>query len=185
MSNDDQDLRKSLPEPMSRAKKILKWAGIISTGLATMLTPLVVMYVEVKPQVEEAKSNVDDGYEAIVPAIVEIQEILSEATAWADDTDDELHEMIADHDSMERRLTRCETYIEVLSLRSGNPRAPAPVEDSLVSLMVPEREPDDPPVQQTAKYKLPKNMSAAKKKVDARKKAGCAPGDPLCGDLFD
>jgi hypothetical protein len=185
MGNDDQDLRKSIPEPMSKTKRILKWAGIISTGLATVLTPLIVMYVEVKPSVEEAKADVSTGYEAIVPAIVEIQGILSEATAWADDTDDELRELEADRDSMDERLIRCEAYIDILSSRRNFPSAPA--RPDVMASITPESQPtpDEHPVQQTAQYKMPKNIKNAKRKVEARKKAGCLPGDPLCGALFD
>lgn len=183
METNDQELQSALPPVMSKTKRILKWLGIISTGIATVLTPLIIMYVEVKPQVDEAKDEAESGYEAVVPAIVEIQSILNDAKAWAEDTDIELRTIEADQKSMEKRLARCEAYIDVLSTSRRFPRAPAPPPEDLTSRAPEPRTPDEPPVQQTAKYKLPKSIGGAKKKADARKKAGCAPGDPLCGEL--
>jgi len=183
MGKDEKDLQSALPPVMSKTKRIFKWLGIISTGLATVLTPLIIMYVEVKPEVDEAKEEAESGYEAVVPAIVEIQSILNDAKAWAEDTDVELRTIEADQKSMEKRLSRCEAYIDVLSTSRRFPRAPAAPPEALTSAPPEPRGPDESPVQQTAQYKLPKSIGGAKRKVDARKKAGCKPGDPLCGDL--
>lgn len=169
---------------LNKTKKFFKWGGIVSGGLVAMLTPLIVMYVEVKPQVDEATANAEGGYEAIVPAVMEIQSILNESKEWAEDTDAELRSVISGQKEIEKRLARCEAYIDLLGDRRGLPSAPDPIEDDFpVSIETDPRRPNGSPVQQKAQYEIPKSIGGAKAKVDARKKAGCAPGDPLCGVL--
>jgi len=180
----DQDV-----EIVKNTKRWVKIGGIISGGLVTILTPLIVMYVEVKPQVDEASAGASSSYEAIVPAIVEMQNILNEATDWAEGTDedlDEVMERIGDIDEMDRRLIRCETYIELLSQRSSFPRAPDLVEAGpagMISMSFPDEPDPEHHVQQRAQYEIPKNFKNAKAKASARSAAKCSPDDPLCGGL--
>lgn len=178
-------------EIIKKTRTWVKVGGIISGGLVTILTPLIIMYAEVKPQVDEAQSSAESSVEALAPAIVEIQGILDEATAWAEDADEDLGIVMDKMESLtdlDRRLVRCETYIEALSQRRSFPRAPAPVEPEydepdMVSSLFPEDPEPHRQVQQKARYKVPTSLKGAKAKVNARNAAKCAPDDPLCGEL--
>lgn len=172
-------------EMVKKTKTWVKVGGIISGGIVTILTPLIVMYVEVKPQVDEAQAGASSSYEAIVPAIVEMQDILDEAAEWSEGTDeylDEVEERFSDLDAMDRRLVRCETYIDILSKNRRFPEAPGPMDDPPVNFS--GRLPPEPrKVQHKAQYAIPKDFKNAKAKVKARKSAKCSPDDPLCGAL--
>ena len=169
-----------------RIRKMKRWSkigGAVVGGLTTILTPLMIMYYEVKPSIEaQATEEAETGYEAVVPAIVEIQEILNDAKKWAENVDDELDDVAGFHKDIEKRLARCEAYIEVLGRRRNLPSPPAPDGDDAVSTMIdePDIHRDAPPVQRTATYEMPKNLGAAKRKVSDRKRKGCSPDDPLC-----
>lgn len=166
-------------------KKIKKWGtigGAVATALASILTPLLIMYLDIKPDIEgeaiEAKQEAETGYEAVVPALIEMQDILNDAKEWAEDTDKELHQLIKAQRELEKKVVYCEAYMEAIGQRRGMPRPPAPVSVA----PEPDIHRDDPPVQQTAKYSIPKDLGAAKAKVEKRKRSGCDPSDPLCGE---
>jgi len=176
-------------EIIKKTKTWVKVIGIISGGILTIMTPLIVMYVEVKPKVDKAQDSAEDGYEAIVPAIVEIQTILDEATDWAEGIDIDFDEMQARQDEVEDRLIRCEEYMEMVSNLSNHRNLPpieprhtlSGTEDPVLSSSVDD--PPAPPVQKKAMYEMPKDLEGAKAKVDSRDAAKCAPSDPLCGAL--
>lgn len=175
-------------EIIKKTRTWVKAGGIISGGLATILTPLIIMYVEVKPQVDDARDSAASSIEALAPAIVEIQGILDEATAWAEDADEDLDELMIGMsylNELDKRIIRCEAYIDLLSQRSSFPRAPDPIEEDpgLLSSLTPVQPEGQRQVQQRAHYKVPTNLKGAKEKVDRRKSAKCAPDDPLCGGL--
>jgi len=181
MSQDDEIIKKT--------KTWMKIVGVITGGLATVLAPLIIMYVEVKPKVDKAQNSAEDGYEAIVPAIVEIQEILDEATDWAEGIDMDLDEMEARQDEVEDRLARCEEYMEAVSELSNHRNLPpmeprhtiSGTEDPVLSSSIDD--PPAPPVQKKAMYEIPKDLKEAKAKVNSRDAAKCAPSDPLCGEI--
>ena len=176
-------------EIIKKTKTWVKVGGIVSGGLVTILTPLIIMYVEVKPQVDDAQTSAESSVEALAPAIVEIQGILDEATEWAEEADEDLDEIMLGMEimnEMDKRLVRCETYMDLLSQQRSFPRAPDPIEEhdpELVSRLDPVQPEGQRHVQQRAQYKVPTNLKGAKAKVDARNKAKCAPDDPLCGGL--
>lgn len=166
-------------------RKIKKWGaigGAAATALTSILTPLLIMYLDVKPDMEgktiEAKQKAETGYEAVVPALIEMQDILNDAREWAEDTDKELNDLIKAHRELEKKVVYCEAYMEAIGDRRGVPEPPEPVS----SAPEPDIHRDAPPVQQTAKYSIPKNLGDAKAKVEKRKRSGCDPSDPLCGE---
>lgn len=167
---------------LNKTKKWINFGVTLSKGLALVITPLLVMYLEMKPQIEEAKVEASNGYEAIIPAIVEIQGILNTAKDWAQDTDDEIHVLMAAQKTMSDRLVRCETYMDILSRRRGLPRAPTSVVGAPISSK-PPKAPYNSPVQRSVKYRIPDSIKKAKAKVNARKAAKCSSNDPLCGNL--
>lgn len=172
-------------------KKTKRWVtigGIISGGLVTILTPLIIMYVEVKPQVDEAKAGAESSIEGIIPAIVEMQDILNSNNEWAGEINVDLDGVMDSHVDIDRRLVRCEAYMDILSQRGNLPALPEPVEEDdpeLVSSMFPmaDPEPRRVQVQQKAQYHIPENFKNAKAAGKARHKAKCSPDDPLCGGL--
>jgi len=172
-------------EIIYKTKRWVKIISIVSGGLMAILTPMIVMYVEVKPQVIKAQKGAESGYEAIVPAIIEIQGILNDSTDWAKDVDLNINQMRTSQNEINNRLIRCETYMEMLSNRRGTRPIPVPPVPSPPEPMAITGEPfiDDAPVQKKATYEMPKDLKEAKAKVQSRNSSGCSPNDPLCGEL--
>lgn len=177
-------------EIIKKTKTWVKVGGIISGGLVTILTPLIIMYVEVKPQVDEAKAGAESSIDGIIPAIVEMQSILDDNNEWAGEINEDLDEVMDNVDNLmglDRRLIRCETYMDLLSQRRSFPRAPAPIEEEddpgLVSSLLPPDRPEPRKVQKKAQYQIPTDFKNAKAIGKARHAAKCAPNDPLCGEL--
>jgi len=171
-----------MPTDVRSARKWVKIAGIVSTGIVTIATPLLILYVEYAPQIREAQQGAVTSYEAIAPAVSEIQGILSEAEVWSKYTDKSIGNLEAALKGMERRLARCEAYIEVIANRRRMPSI-AEDADELVSEPEPpseERQPA-PPAQRATRYDIPANLEKAKKRVKERKEMKCGPLDPLCG----
>jgi hypothetical protein len=176
-------------EIIKKTRTWVKVGGIISGGLVTILTPLIIMYVEIKPQVDEAKTGAESSIDGIIPAIVEMQSILDDNGEWASEVNEDLDialNSVDEMNEMDKRLIRCETYMDLLAQRRSFPRAPDPIEeedpDLVASMFPPDKpEPRRAQVQQKAQYQVPKNFKNAKAAGKARHKAKCAPDDPLCG----
>jgi hypothetical protein len=176
-------------EIIKKTRTWVKVGGIISAGLVTMLTPLIVMYVEVKPEVAEAQAGAESSIDGIIPAVVEMQSILNENSIWVEEVNEDLDEVIGwgeDMNDMDKRLIRCETYMDLLAQRRSFPRAPAPIEHddpAMVSSIFEPEKPEPRRTQQRAQYQVPTNFKNAKAAGKARHKAKCEPSDPLCGGL--
>jgi len=173
-----------MPDSNGRVVKTKRWiaiGGIVSTGIVTIATPLLILYVEYAPKIQEAQYGAETSYEVIAPAVAEIQDILEQSQTWSEYVD----QFIETHDSsirdMEKRLARCEAYIEVLSERRRLPPPPPVEESSSYSTESAGDYDRAPPVQRTTRYSIPKDLDKAKKQVEKRKKMKCGPLDPLCG----
>lgn len=168
-------------EMIKKTSTWIKVGGIISGGLVTILTPLIIMYVEVKPQVDEAQAGAESSIEGIIPAIIEIQDILNSNNEWAGEINEDLDGVMAGHTDMDKRLIRCEAYMDILARNDRFPEAPDPMDDPPEFYSGTISEPRM--TQQKAQYEVPKDFSKAKAAGKARNAAKCSPNDPLCGGL--
>lgn len=133
-------------EPKTREEKdafiakVVKWskrAGAVLGAAGALLTPMIVMWLQVadaKRQSKDAaarttqvKKQQDIGYEKMVmPALEELQRGSAEERAWADD----INQYLDDHEDytreLEGRVIRLEAVVEVFSMRLGNPRVREP-----------------------------------------------------------
>jgi hypothetical protein len=182
------------PREDPTVRKVRKWVmigTIITAGIVAILTPLVVFYVTYWPDIRNARSGADEakgdvraGYEALSPAVKELQKIANQGKTWMLATDSKHQSMTSGHYELEKRLIRCEVYMDILGKRRNLP-APPKVDSPMVSSVTPLPKPDRarPPVQQTARYKVPDGIGGAKAKVKKRKELKCDAKDPLCGEL--
>jgi len=184
------------PHEDPTVKEVRKWvkvATIITAGIVAALTPLVVFYVTYWPDIrnarsgaDEAKDDVKSGYQALAPAVVELQGIANQGKKWQEKSATQ-HTTLADNQlELEKRLIRCEVYMDILGKRRNLPRPPT-TDSPMVSRVETTTKPDPsdrkPVVQQTARYKVPDDFDKAKAKAKKRAKEKCPPGDPLCGEL--
>lgn len=175
---------------LTALRKRLGKASAVTGGIAAVITPLILMVVEVYPEVQKAKDAANErskeSYEAVMPAIVEMQGIMKNNKKWADNTDEDIKTLSKGQLDMEKRLIRCEVYMDMLSRRGRMPRPPAVDSDAVTSIVKTTKPPsDDRPkvTQEVPQYKLPKSADDARAKAKNRKKLNCPPQDPLCGEL--
>ena len=166
-------------------KKVRKWvtiSSIIIGALTTLGTPLLVMYIEYAPQVRKARGEAEAGYEAMVPAVVELQTVVEEGQEWVRKKNAEIKVLIANQEEMEGRLDRCEAYMEELSKKRNLPKPPPRDKPSPEPTSVMMSPMHDDLEQTQLQYKLPPELSGAKKKAEKRAKLKCRPDDPTCGE---
>lgn len=168
-------------------RKVKKWLGIASIvtgGLGTVLAPIIIMYIEYAPQVRKARGEAEASVESLAPAIVELQEIVTKGQVWASETNVELRSLEINYTNLDRRLIRCETYMEMLGQRRNLPRLPdkATLDFSGSMSIVAEPPGSKYSAMQIPQYKVPTTINKAQEKAAARKEHKCKPNDPLCGE---
>ena len=168
--------------------KVKKWIKIISyiTGsLSIIVTPLLVMYVEWVPKIRAARGEAEASYEAMAPAVVEIQGILKQGKTWSESVEGRIATLEEEKAELDRRVSQCEGYMEEVGKKSGMPAVPTPGPDpvAIMNDYDPDMISDEPPVQEAPRYQIPVKMSGAKARVNERKKFKCAVDEPLCGSL--
>lgn len=160
--------------------KVLKWgkrAGAVLGTLGALLTPMIVMWLQVadankqsnaaKVKTVEVKKQQDIGYEKMVmPALEALQKGSEEEQEWADDINDYLEDHEEETHELEHRIVRLEAMVEVFSMRLGNPRVREPASVAEVDHDEPlpfqkARETADKP-----KVKIYKDLQTAQKMLD-------------------
>ena len=114
-------------------KKLKRWltiTSIVTGSLGTILTPILVMYIEYAPQVRAARGEAEATIESLAPGIVELQEIVTKSQKRISVTNKRMRAMKARHTALDRRLVRCETYMEMLGQQRNLPRPPSVSADS-------------------------------------------------------
>ena len=125
--------------------------------------------VEKKAAVDS--TSVLEGYK---PVIDEIQSILEEAGAWAEDTDQDIDEMKSLIDQLREDVLYCKAYVDFDS--HGRHFEP----NISIEAEFPDYEYEPPaPAKPTAK--IPDSVQQAQQYIKARKAMKCLPDDPLCG----
>jgi peroxiredoxin family protein len=184
------------PREDPTVREVRKWVKIvtmITAGVVAALTPLVVFYVTYWPDIrnarsgaDEAKNDVKAGYQALSPAVVELQNIANQGKRWQETSVTQHTKLAGNQLELEKRLIRCEVYMDILGKRRNLPRPPT-TDSPMVSRVETKTRPDPPGrkpmVQQTARYKVPDDFARAKAKAKKRAEEKCKPGDPLCGEL--
>ena len=87
--------------------KVKKWVKIVSyvTGsLSIVLTPLLFMYVEWVPKIRAANGEAEVSYEAMAPAVVEIQGILKKGREWGLSVDERISALEEEKSQLDRRV---------------------------------------------------------------------------------
>lgn len=128
---------------------------------------------DAKTQAAEQAQAVIEGHK---PAIVEIHKILTEGHLWAEDTDNELKELMDEVAYLKADVLYCKAYIQFDSRGRYNPE---PDPTAIVSSEVPMTY--EPPTPARPMAKLPDTVQKAQQYTKARKEQRCPPGDPLCG----
>lgn len=166
----------NMPKWLKRVLLVVSIVGPVSGAIATGVTT----YYDLKDRAADAKRKSEAGYETLAPAIKELQEILHDGQEWAEETDNELHDLIKENRGLEARVIRLEAYIEMLSQRRNLPAAPpkpAPVPDVMAELPFHKKK-------HTAKKParpVPQEIDDAAQYQQQRIQKHCPPGDPLCG----
>jgi len=171
---------------LRKVRKWLKISGLISGSLTVIIGPVLMMYVEWAPKVRAARGEASASVESMAPAIVELQKIATKNQEWSTNTDKKIGVLISGHTDLDRRLIRCETYIDLLGKRRNFPKIP-PKDDAPLVFVGPTHvtvdAPDPPVAQMTPRYKVPTTIKGAKARVKARRKQKCEADDPTCGEL--
>lgn len=112
--------------------KVVKWgkrAGAVIGALGALLTPMIVMWLQVddaRDKTLEVKKQQDIGYEKMVmPALKALQVSASEEQEWASEINVYLDTLDAERDEMADRMLRLETIIEMKYPHIHPPEVPA------------------------------------------------------------
>lgn len=102
-----------------RIKRIGKIGGAVSAAAVTIITPLWLLVQDVRGTAEGAKRGAETGYETLAPAVAENQQDIQEGLQALADLGNRVGEFRQQRQKeislLQQRMTRCETYIEVLS----------------------------------------------------------------------
>lgn len=139
-----------------KLKKWLGWGSTVSGGLAAIILPMYLLYADIRDDARQRSNEVEEkqdiGYEKVVmPALKELQDLVGKASAWADETDDELRAIEKENKILREKLIKLEAYVDVLYRRQGSPRVRVP--DPPPNLVAAKPEP---------KHKKPAEMPKAK-----------------------
>jgi hypothetical protein len=186
------------------AEKIRRWTKIgtlITGGLASVLAPVWVMVQSARETAEGAQQGAESSYETLAPAITENQMDIQrgmDAVASLGEKVDTLNGLRESntkaHEVMLQRLTRCETYIEIMShgryKPATEPIKPPPADPARAATETVEKiaEAFKPKPQDVAKKiikkkkpPVPQSLQKAEDYQQQRKQMHCGKGDPLCG----
>jgi len=182
-------------------KKWMKILASVAGGLTAVIGPVFFLSMEMCSRYKEVNAKAEAGYETLAPAIQELQEAMDGAEDWAEDVSDELEVLVTHDEDTERRLSRCESFIETLAERRGMPDLPEieypdgpktwpedPVADMANGTLHPDFVPKSQArFEKTAKKisrPVPQSINQAQDYQQKRDKEKCSPGDPLCGSDF-
>ena len=105
-----------------KIKKVGKVGGAISGSAVAVITPIWLMFAEVRGRADAAQEGAEAGYETLAPVVESLQrdlrngmQALSDIVGRLDDADEDRDADLDKHYALEARITRCETYIEILS----------------------------------------------------------------------
>lgn len=128
---------------------------------------------DAKAQAAEQSQAVLEGHK---PAIAEIHKILTEGHLWAENTDNEIRELMDEVAYLKADVLYCKAYIQFDSRGRYHPDpSPDPAMSSEPAITY------EPPAPAKPIAKLPSTVQQAQQYVKARKEQKCSLGDPLCG----
>lgn len=189
-------------DPVKRKiKKWMGWGSAIATGAGAIVTPIWLLVADLRGDVKGAKEGTEASYETLAPVVSDLQDDLKTGMSVVGDLatrakvlEDARSLTTARVDALSQRLTRCETYIEVMSRGRFKPAEEPiePVYDGVTEPMVSVESDEDgtsdlePPdaVQQIIRRPerpVPKSLVGAKKYQKQRESLSCSDNDPLCG----
>lgn len=120
----DNELEQDPPKVtlFSKIKRIGKLGGAISGSVVAVITPIWLMFAEVRGRADAAQAGAEAGYETLAPVVDALQrdlrdgmQAMSDIVERLDQADSRLNQDRDKRYALEARITRCETYIEILS----------------------------------------------------------------------
>ena len=172
----------------ARIKRWAGWGSAISTGIVAVVAPLWVLVADMRSDIRDAKSGTEASYETLAPIVAENQEFLRDGIKMLGTRVHEIRQSRSKLKdrliTLEQRMTRCETYIEVMSRGRYRP-AREPLEASTDEVLMSTKAEEPPEVVQQVTQKpqrpVPKSLRKAKDYQKKREKLECSADDPLCG----
>ena len=177
-------------KPDAVGKRIKRWAGwgsAVSTGVVAIVAPLWMLAVDMREDIRDTKTGTEASYETLAPIVAETQKLLYEGLPGLGSKVQDLSQAgvrLKDRlAALEQRVTRCETYIEVMSRGRYKPTR-VPLEPVAAESLMSSTS-DTPDVVEQVVQKLqrpvPKSLRKAKAYQKKREKLECSSDDPLCG----
>lgn len=122
-----------------------RWVTIITTAMTT-LSGLAVLSVEACQEIQRARQDsvlverkAAAGYDALVPAVTELQELATETSRWTTAAEKKIERLEDQVRALELQLARHEVYFDMLKQRSPplrNAPDPTPSTELMVETFV-------------------------------------------------
>ena len=142
-------------------------------AIATVSTTVI----DIRAKAREAKLHSVAGYDALAPAMQELQGLSEEAQSWVDLAHKRIHHLENTNADLEKRMIRLEGYVEALGRRRHLPKPPAPVKELLS-----DKKPTLPDKRSKKPVRLvPDDIQQARSFQKQRDRLDCDKDDPLCG----
>lgn len=185
-----------------RFQKLPKWVrllmiiiGIVGPATGAVTSAVVAYYKigEARKGAKAANEKSEAGYQTLAPGIKELQELIKDEQDWSQDADEDLTNLERKAADYEKRITRLETYIEILGASRFLPNAPPkPAKTTQPPDIGPLAIIEDPTMGVRAKLKkaakkpsrpIPSSVNKAAAYQQQRSDLHCPPKDPQCGRL--
>ena len=159
-------------------KKILKWVAIVGPIMGAIVT-VAMGIMDIYDKYSAVSGKARAGYDTLAPALKEHRDIVNDTQTAVESNAVDLSELRDQFSRLDKRVVRCEAYMEVLSNQRRLPKPPPILHDKPQPTAAGAKR----PMMRKPQRIVPDTIDEAKQFQRTRAELKCEADDPVCGAL--